>query len=281
MIIDVFPFFNELDILEIRLNVLDPYVDYFVISEAVETFSGLDKPLYFLENQERFSKFTHKIIYNVILDKTDPSLHPYQRDVAQKDAIAQVLNDNFTDEDIIIWGDVDEVPNPEVISQIPDCFNDEVIYHFAQDNFLGYLNLQEVSGHIRAMTPDFDPDDFPRWLGTKLFSFKKLNNKTLTELRNFNPNAPNARISPGGWHWSYVGSENQKSVEDRIYTKIECAAHNELNNEGIKSQVKSLIESNQDPLGRSYAKYEVIPMDDRFPDYLIENQEKYSYIIKI
>jgi len=279
-IVDVFPFFNELDILEIRLNVLDPYVDYFVISEAVETFSGLDKPLYFLENQERFSKFAHKIIYNVILDKTDPSLHPYQRDVAQKDAIAATVSDNFTDEDIIIWGDVDEVPNPEALEQLTDFYKDNTIYHFAQDNFLGYLNLQEVSGHIRAMTPDFDPDDFPRWLGTKLFSFKFLQDKTLTELRNYDGSLTNARLSPGGWHWSYVGSEDQKSVEDRIYTKIECAAHNELNNEGIKSQVKSLIENNQDPLGRSYAKYEVIPMDDRFPDYLIENQEKYSYIIK-
>ena len=41
-VIDVFPFFNELDILEIRLNVLDPYVDCFVLSEATKTFSGLE-----------------------------------------------------------------------------------------------------------------------------------------------------------------------------------------------------------------------------------------------
>ena len=84
MIFDVFPFFNELDILEIRMNVLDEYVDYFIISEAIETFSGLDKPLYFLENLEKFSKFKHKIIYNVIKEKTEPSLHPNQRDVFQK-----------------------------------------------------------------------------------------------------------------------------------------------------------------------------------------------------
>lgn len=280
-IVDVFPFFNEVDILEIRLNVLNPYVDYFVISEAVETFSGLNKPLYFLENQDCFKQFRHKIIYNVVLDKTDPNLHPYQRDVIQKDSIKQVLLDNFTDEDIIIWGDVDEVPNPEVIAELKGFYQEDTIYHFAQDNFLGYLNLQEVSGHIHAMTSDFEPDDFPRWLGTKMFSYKLLENKTLTDLRNHDPDAKNARLSPGGWHWSYVGSEGQKSVEDRIYTKIECAAHCELNNEGIKSQVKSLIENNQDPLGRSYAKYAVIPMDEgNFPNYLIENLQKYSYIIK-
>ena len=43
-VIDVFPFFNELDLLEIRLNSLDPYVDCFILSEATKTFSGLDKP---------------------------------------------------------------------------------------------------------------------------------------------------------------------------------------------------------------------------------------------
>jgi beta-1,4-mannosyl-glycoprotein beta-1,4-N-acetylglucosaminyltransferase len=53
-VIDVFPFFNELDILEIRLNILDPYVDCFILSEATKTFSGLDKPLYYQENKDRF-----------------------------------------------------------------------------------------------------------------------------------------------------------------------------------------------------------------------------------
>lgn len=280
MIFDVFPFFNELDILEIRLNVLNPYVDYFIISEAIETFSGIDKPLYFLENQERFSKFAHKIIYNVVSEKTASTLHPYQRDVFQKDAIAEVVKDHCTEDDFIIWGDVDEIPNPEIISELGNFCNGESIYHFAQDNFLGYLNLQEVSGHIRAMTPDFQPDDFPRWLGTKVFSSKFLGKKTLTELRNYDDQETNVRLSPGGWHWSYVGSDDNKSVVDRIYTKIECAAHSELNNEDTKSRVKNLIENNQDPLGRTYAKYEVVPINENFPEYLIENKEKYSYIIK-
>lgn len=280
MIFDVFPFFNELDILELRLNILEPYVDYFVISEAIETFSGLDKPLYFLENQGRFSKFAHKIIYNVVSEKTSPELHPYQRDVFQKDSIAEVLKDHCTEKDFIIWGDVDEIPNPEILSELEYFYSDEYIYHFAQDNFLGYLNLQEVSGHIRAMTPDFEPDDFPRWLGTKVFSSKFLDKKTLTELRNYDDQETNVRLSPGGWHWSYVGSEDKKSVVDRIYTKIECAAHNELNNENTKSRVKQLIENNQDPLGRTYAKYEVVPINEDFPDYLVENKQKYSYIIK-
>lgn len=65
-VFDVFPFFNELDLLEIRLNILDPHVDYFVLSKSTKTFSGLDKPLYYKENKEKFKKFNHKIIHNVI-----------------------------------------------------------------------------------------------------------------------------------------------------------------------------------------------------------------------
>ena len=280
MIFDVFPFFNELDILEIRMNVLDEYVDYFIISEAIETFSGLDKPLYFLENLEKFSKFKHKIIYNVIKEKTEPSLHPNQRDVFQKNYISQVIKDHCSEDDIIIWGDVDEVPNPEILGQLSDFYNKDHIYHFAQDNFIGYLNLQEVTGHIRAMTSDFDPDDYPRWLGTKLFNVNLLKNKSLTELRSFNDELTNVRLSPGGWHWSYVGGDGNTSVEDRIYTKIECAAHSELNTDQIKNQVKHSIEHNQDPLGRAYAKYSVVLIDDNLPNYLINNTTKYSYIIK-
>lgn len=67
-IYDVFTFFNELDLLEIRLNILDPYVDYFVIVEATETFSGYPKPLYYEENKERFKKWKDKIIHYVIDD---------------------------------------------------------------------------------------------------------------------------------------------------------------------------------------------------------------------
>ena len=62
-IYDSFLFFNELDLLDIRLTILDPYVDYFVISECDYTFSGNKKPFYFDDNKNLFSKFLHKIIH--------------------------------------------------------------------------------------------------------------------------------------------------------------------------------------------------------------------------
>ena len=101
-IFDVFPFFNELDLLEIRLNLLDPYVDYFVISESTKTFQGAEKELYYLNNKDKFEKFNHKIIHNIVEDISDDELDKYgvkyntrvkaqQRDTYQKDNIKNIL----------------------------------------------------------------------------------------------------------------------------------------------------------------------------------------------
>jgi hypothetical protein len=63
MVYDCFTFFNELDLLEIRLNTLDAVVDKFVIAEATRTHTGKHKDLVFKLNQSRFARFLDKIIY--------------------------------------------------------------------------------------------------------------------------------------------------------------------------------------------------------------------------
>jgi len=91
-IYDAFLFFNELDLLEIRLNILNEYVDYFVIVEAVETFSGLPKKLFYEENKARFEKFKHKIIHYVVTERiididylknkiTDKNINQEEKDI--------------------------------------------------------------------------------------------------------------------------------------------------------------------------------------------------------
>ena len=67
-IFDTFTFYNELDLLELRLNILGDVVDYFVINEANITFTGKPKPLYYQENKERFKKWEDKIIHHVTID---------------------------------------------------------------------------------------------------------------------------------------------------------------------------------------------------------------------
>ena len=65
-IVDSFIFYNELDILNYRLSILDDYVDYFVLVESRYTFAGDLKPLYYLENKDKFEKFNSKVIHRII-----------------------------------------------------------------------------------------------------------------------------------------------------------------------------------------------------------------------
>lgn len=68
-IYDCFIFFNELDLLELRLNELSDIVDKFVLVEGTKTFQGDDKPLYFEENKDRFKEYI-KEKHIIALEKT-------------------------------------------------------------------------------------------------------------------------------------------------------------------------------------------------------------------
>ena len=79
MIYDCIPFFNELDILKLRLHILAPYVDKFVIEEASVTFSGEPKPMIFAENREMFAEFADKILY-VAVENSPMDVSTHERD---------------------------------------------------------------------------------------------------------------------------------------------------------------------------------------------------------
>ena len=133
MVIDCIPFFNELDILKLRLHILDPLVDRFVIEEATHTFSGLPKDLCFEKNREMFEEFLPKITY-LVVDNSPKEISTHERDKFQKNALAKALTD-ASDEDVLILSDVDEIPNPAVLQELVKRFDPDKIYHLAQRNF--------------------------------------------------------------------------------------------------------------------------------------------------
>ena len=103
MVYDCFQFFNELDILKLRMHVLNDVVDKFVISEATVTFSGEKKPLYFQENREMFKEFEDKIIHKVV-DDTPMDTSAFMRDSHQKCAVARGLEGlNRKNKGEILW----------------------------------------------------------------------------------------------------------------------------------------------------------------------------------
>ena len=94
-----FPFFKELEILEIRLRELWDLTDKFVLVESRKTHSGRDKPLFFADHRERFAPFMDKILH-VVADPPDDA-EIWQRERFQRDAIERGLLD-ANPEDLII-----------------------------------------------------------------------------------------------------------------------------------------------------------------------------------
>ena len=280
MVYDCFQFFNELDILKIRLNVLSPVVDKFVISEATETFSGLPKPLYYEENKEMFREFEDKIIHQVVTDI--PAGGTHERDEFLKNAVARGLTD-CTDDDVIIFSDMDEIPNPDVIRRILDAgIEKDKIYHFAQRLFYCYLNMEEVSGNLLSRAGEFDgiTGADRKWLGSKMLSYQLLREKGwhLWDIR-FPEYLPlGVRVADGGWHFGYMGGHGEADVRKRVQEKVISAAHQEYNNRRTLDRVQDMIKDGNDIFGRD-AKFRRVEIDETYPEYIRTHQDEYSFLI--
>ena len=112
-IYDCFQFFNEENILDLRLNILDEHVDFFVIVESTTDHQGNEKKLNFDIN--KYKKFQKKIIYIVVEDTLDAIKKPHlgQNSLVerhQRNSITRGLK-NCSNEDLIIISDVDEIPD--------------------------------------------------------------------------------------------------------------------------------------------------------------------------
>ncbi len=277
MVYDCIPFFNELDILKLRLNILNPIVDRFIIEEATVTFSGEPKELCFEKNREMFQEFMHKIEY-IVVDDSPADATTHVRDNFQKNALERGLK-NATPEDVIILSDVDEIPNPEILKKIVAEFNPDKIYHLAQRMFYCFINMEEVSGSLLSITGEFPGVERKMWLGTKVFSTKSIPENGIIQLREASTTAPEAvRVADGGWHFGYMGSRHETDVSRRIGTKVVAAAHQEYNDQDILAEARDRLILGQDMFGRE-ARFERVEVDESYPAYLLEHIEEYRYLI--
>ncbi len=287
MVYDCFPFFNELDILKLRLSILDKYVDRFVIEEARYTFSGQPKKLCFEQNKEMFGQWLDKIDY-IVVDDLGEGLVPHLRDKFQKNHLIQGLSE-ASDTDVILLSDVDEIPNPDALLKIIEDFNSDKIYHLAQRLFYCYLNMEEVSGKLLSITGEFEDEyrlmsdgktvEHPMWLGTKVFSKKNIPEDGMILLREISPNdSRSIRVSNGGWHFGYMGSHREMDVSKRIGEKIIAAAHQEYNTEDILKEAKDRIILGYDMFGRD-SKFIRTEIDETYPEYIRNNLIEYDYLI--
>ncbi len=279
-IYDAFIFFNELELLELRLSILDPYVDYFVIVEATETFSGKPKALVYEENKERFKKWAHKIIHHVTRDTptsfydakvrlaetSDPLeaniLHTaltssnvpqgathWLREFYQKECIKKALI-GLNDTDICYISDIDEIWNPETSIN----YESSAVFKFKQLVYTYYLNN-------RSSEP---------WSGTFATQYKNIRTNSLNHLDSAHQTSY-TYVKNGGWHFTNMGGA------ERIRTKLESYGHQEFNTPGIKTRIEEQMQSNKDFIGRQF-KFWTDEKD--LPEYLKEHKEQYKNLFK-
>jgi beta-1,4-mannosyl-glycoprotein beta-1,4-N-acetylglucosaminyltransferase len=264
-IYDCFQYFNEDHVVDLRLNILDKYVDFFVISESTKNHQGETKKLNFDIN--KFKKFKDKIVY-IIADPEENLLkdkHKFGHSIIEQHQRNYLINglSKARENDLILISDSDEIPNLEKLSVIKKKY-----FAFSQKAFCYKLNL---------LNPEED-----NWIGTRGCKFKYLKSPQKLRFKKFK-HYPLWRIDKinlqiinnGGWHFSSL------MTPEKISEKIKSFSHSEDNTKenteinSIQKKIKLWIHPT-----RNY-KLKKIELDDSFPEYILKNISNFDqWIIK-
>ena len=209
VVIDVFLFNDEFDMLEVRLRELNDHVDVFILVEAPYTFSGLQKPLYYLENKNRYSQYN---IVNLTVDETKGYIRSaWDRETYCRNYAKQYIIDNFNADDLVILSDVDEVPDFRSFSldDVKERLTAEKLMSFSMSFF--YYNFSTRLPSV--------------WGNAKFFRVAYLQFSTLQNIR---MNHGDFAID-SGWHMSYFMPPEQ------IQNKLSSFSHQEYNNDNYNN----------------------------------------------
>jgi len=260
-IYDCFQYFNEDHMVDLRLNILDRYVDYFVISESTKTHQGKSKNINF--DIKKFSKFKHKIKfliadYDKDIDFQNHTGGESPVEQHQRNYLIEGIK-NALPNDFIVLSDSDEIPD---FSKIKNINKNKRFLAFSQRMFMYKLNLQNLRES--------------NWIGSKITKKKYIT--SMQDLRNLKfKNYPfwridkyNLQIVQGGWHFSFLQTPEQ------ILKKIKSFSHGEFNYENTdEKSIEEKILKKEDIFGRGI-ELKKIAIDDSFPEYIKKNKDKLS-----
>jgi beta-1,4-mannosyl-glycoprotein beta-1,4-N-acetylglucosaminyltransferase len=278
-IYDCFTFFNELDILELRLEELDACVDYFVIGEATRTFSNEPKPLHFAENRDRFARFLPKIIH-VVIDDLPAEGDAWDREAFQRDALVRGLGTAKPD-DIILISDVDEIPFPSHIARLtPEAMQGRA-WFIECDYYTYKLNLAIENKWvglcaIRAIQKKHLPG-MQQFRGFRARQSRRLPmpvNQAINVAKNvFRVGSPliHVLVEHGGWHFTFV------NTPEKIRYKIASYAHQERNTPEFNNlaNIQRLIAEGRSVCGRRLRRVGI----ELMPRTVQENLERWRHLL--
>ena len=222
MVVDVFPFFREFDLLELRLATLDSLVDRFVLVEGTRTFSGQPKPLWFAEQRERYAKWLPKIRHIVVEDWPDTP-DPWLYESHQRNAGARGLDDLPDDAQLIV-SDLDEIPNPAALTR---AFALPGVKWLSMRDFRMFVNAASAEKPLWFGSPKLlTCGEFRRTADLRRFKYCKFapeagnRGASLVKVRRMKDSA---LVRDAGWHFSFLGG-----IEE-ITRKIQAYSHQERN----------------------------------------------------
>ena len=233
---DTFLFCDELDLLEARLIELDDAVYRHVLVESPQTHQGDPKPLHFAENRERFAPWADKIIH-VAADL--PEGTPKERENAQREAAWQGL-EAYRDGDVLIHGDVDEIPRADVVQDM--------------ENRVCAMRL-----HLLAVNL-LDPGWWPGMTGAA-------SRVRLNSMRDGRFAVPRKDvIYDGGWHFSWLGGP--AAVKQKVHSFM----HPEYI-PWVDEHAEQMWRDRLNPRREEGARrLLVVEIDDSFPKYMRERR---------
>ena len=196
MLVDTFMFYNEFDVLELRLETLDKYVDRFVLVEAELNHVGTSKELFFQNNRDRYAKWLHKITHIIVTaDESPKDENPWSREKYQRECILRGVQD-VPDGSIIMVSDVDEIPDLRIIpyEKLPHVLNSVHMWMFEYS--FDYLFTGEP------------------WFGTVITTAELFKRAGPNALRDGRWKFP--CIQYAGWHLSSFG--NAEHVCNKMHT---------------------------------------------------------------
>lgn len=261
-IYDVLPFFNELDILEIRLQELWNSVDYFVITESNLSHSGKPKEYILLDHWDRFKPYQDKIRHIKVEDMPETN-DSWVRERHQRRSGSRGLNDLQAD-DIVIVSDCDEIARADVIEMIKTDENnyDRYILCLAQLQYkVNYMKYFPYSKNPNCMVTRGRVFTDPQQEREYTFHWKGP------------PPKDTVQIDHGGWHFTYFGDDAH------AITKIQNFAHTETDTPAMiaRHNIEWFINNKYGHHGpHDPERFEIVKVDDYFPQCIVQNTDKYK-----
>ena len=264
-IYDCITFFNENLQVNLRVNILNEYVDKFVICESRFDHKGKPKDLNF--NIEKLNKFKNKIIYLILEEQFPNTSDPWKTQAYQRDFLLKNLKEASPD-DYIFFSDPDEIPNPKILVN----FDLKKKYGiFLQDCFNYKFNL-------------YNPHESP-WEGTRVakkknlksidFMRQKIKSKNLSyNFLRVDKEKSIQIFNDSGWHFNNILTSKDISLKLRTFAHSEFAHKKFSSIDVIESKIKNRI----DLFDRGH-KYQKVEIDDTYPDYLINNFNEFEDFI--